>query len=254
MKTSRIYPLTCCLSVTLIASVVCTAADDPVGSVVTSPQPAMNVEALLAPHRQTATDKWEKEMVKFDKLNSTEAAPKDAVLFVGSSSIRRWENLVGDMQPYAAVQRGYGGAKFSDVAVYAERLLHPHKYRAVVFFVGNDVAGKPTDKTPDEVEALVRYIVGVSHKHQSDAPVFLIEVTPTSSRFDVWPKIRQVNARLREISLSTPNTYFIPTASNYLSPTGEPLDELFVGDKLHLNEDGYRLWTELIRRRLDDVL
>lgn len=100
---------------------------------------------------------------------------------------------------------------------------------------------------------LVRYVVGVSHAHEPTAPVFLIEVTPTEKRWVVWDKIRAVNARLREISLSTPNTYFIATASHFLLPEGKPRTELFVEDKLHLNEQGYDVWSGLIRRRLDDV-
>ena len=94
----------------------------------------------------------------------------------------------------------------------------------------------------------------MSHKHRPNAPFFLIEITPCESRFSAWPKIRKVNARLREIALSTPNTYFIPTASHYLKPDGTPRPKLFVSDKLHLNESGYQLWSTLIRRRLDDVL
>jgi lysophospholipase L1-like esterase len=115
------------------------------------------------------------------------------------------------------------------------------------------VSGKPDDKTPEQVEELVRYLLGVSHAHQPDAPVLIIEVTPTEKRFAVWPQIRAVNAKLREIALTTANTYFIATAEHYLDPDGNPRNELFVEDKLHLNGDGYDLWATLIRRRLDEV-
>jgi lysophospholipase L1-like esterase len=158
------------------------------------------------------------------------------------------------MAPYRVIQRGFGGSKYSDVAVFARRIMHPHQYRALVVFVANDVSGEPDDHSPEQVEQLARYIVGVSKQHQPEAPVLLIEVTPSESRFRVWPRIRQVNARLREIALSMPDTYFIPTAEHYLDPAGYPRSELFVADKLHLNRAGYTLWSTLIRRRLDDVL
>ncbi len=215
-------------------------------------QPA-KVDDFLAPYRQAATERWEKAITELEARDQVQSDPADAVLFIGSSSIRRWEEIDIDMSPYRTIRRGYGGAKFSDVAVYAQRLIHPHQYRGLVMFVGNDVSGKPTDHTPDQVEQLVRHIVGVSHRHQPGAPVFLIEVTPTEKRWAVWEKIRAVNARLREIALSTPHTYFIPTASHYLTPDGIPQTELFVEDKLHLNPRGYDVWSTLIRRRLDDV-
>ena len=159
-----------------------------------------------------------------------------------------------DMAPYSTIRRGYGGAKFTDMAVFVDRIVTPHKYQAMVMFVGNGVVGEPTDHTPDQIEDLVRHIVGVSHNHQPKAPVFLIEITPCESRFGAWPKIRAVNARLREVALSTPDAYFIPTASDFLKADGTPRPELFGKDRLHLNETGYDLWSKLIRNRLNEVL
>ncbi len=209
---------------------------------------------FLDRYRAKATDKWQTAMLALEQRNASEADPADAILFIGSSSIRRWDSIAIDMAPYRTIQRGYGGAKYSDLAIFAKRLIQPHRYRALVSFVGNDVSGKPDDHTPDEVERLVRYVVGVSHQHQPDAPVLLIEITPTEKRLEAWPRIREVNARLREIALSTANTYFIATAGDFLDPTGQPRSELFVEDRLHLNSDGYQLWSHLIRRRLDEVI
>ena len=211
-------------------------------------------DGFLEPYRAKAVERWEKEITKLEAKDAETVDPADAILFIGSSSIRRWSDIGTDMAPYRPVQRGYGGAKYSDVAIFAKRLLHPHQYRALVIFVGNDVSGKPEDHSPEQVEQLVRYVVGVSHAHQPAAPVLLIEVTPTEKRFDVWPQIRRVNERLREIALSTANTHFIATADHYLDPMGNPRNELFVDDRLHLNEQGYELWSKLIRRRLDEVL
>jgi hypothetical protein len=210
--------------------------------------------AFLDHYRARAIERWEKDIQQLEALNSSQEHSAQSILFLGSSSIRRWDEIAIDMAPYHPIRRGYGGAKYSDVAVFSERLIHPHRYWALVMFVGNDVSGKPDDHTPEEVERLVRHIVGVSQRHQEDAAVLLIEVTPSGKRFDAWPKIREVNARLREIALTTANTYFIATAGDYLDPNGQPRSELFVEDQLHLNSDGYDLWSTLIRRRLDDVL
>lgn len=209
---------------------------------------------FLEQYRAKATEKWESEIQKLEARDSSEEDPADAILFIGSSSIRRWDDIAIDMAPYRTIQRGYGGSKYSNVAVFAERLIHPHHYRALAMFVGNDVSGKPEDHTPEQVERLVRYIVGVSHQHQPDTPVLLIEVTPSGKRFEAWPQIREVNVRLREIALTTANTYFVATAGDFLDPHGHPRSELFLEDQLHLNSDGYDLWSTLIRRRLDDVL
>jgi lysophospholipase L1-like esterase len=50
------------------------------------------------------------------------------------------------------------------------------------------------------------------------------------------------------------NTYFIHTSFAFLNEKGLPKDELFVADKLHLNADGYKVWTELVKDELNKVL
>jgi len=211
-------------------------------------------ESVYARYAEAAEKRWASEMARIEKLNATETHPDDAVLFIGSSSIRLWDTIQADVAPYQPIQRGYGGARYSDLAVFAERLITPHRYRAMVVFVGNDVTGSDGDLSLSEIERLARYVVGVSRAHQPDAPVLLVEVTPTSSRYRVWPQIRRVNDLLREITLTEPNTYFIPTAEYYLDPQNKPVDRYFRSDLLHLNEQGYAVWTALIKRRLDEVV
>jgi hypothetical protein len=88
---------------------------------------------------------WEPEIQKFEKLDKTVQYPDDAILFAGSSSIRRWETLTEDMAPYNVIQRGYGGAKLSDFAVYASRIFSHHPCSALVLFIANDITGNAND-------------------------------------------------------------------------------------------------------------
>lgn len=208
----------------------------------------------IAQYREAATKKWEDAILKLEERDRREQDPEHAILFVGSSSIRRWDTIAEDMKPWTTIQRGYGGAKFSDVAVYADRLTKPHQFDALVIFVANDIAGKETDKTPEEVLRLVQYVVQRVRDHHPDPPIFFIAITPTSSRFDVWPKIRKVNQLVQEYCEANSGTHFIETASHYLNSAGSPRDELFVDDKLHLNPAGYKIWATLISTALAEVL
>lgn len=94
---------------------------------------------------------WETEIVKFEVSDRKETYPNDAILFAGSSSIKLWSTLAEDMSPYPVIQRGFGGSRLSDLAVYAERIFKPHPCRAIVLFVANDISGSDRDKSPDEV-------------------------------------------------------------------------------------------------------
>lgn len=208
----------------------------------------------LERYRDAAVARWEKTIQELEAQDRAESHPDDSILFVGSSSIRLWKDIASDLAPYHPIQRGYGGAKWSDVAIYADRLIRPHQFRAAVFFVGNDISGRDTDKSPAEVAALFEYVLGRVRNHNAQAPVFHIAVTPTESRFKVWPKIKAANSAVRSFCDRTPDTYFIGTESIYLDGEGQPRPELFRDDRLHLNRDGYMRWAAIVKSHLDTVL
>ena len=91
-------------------------------------------------------------------------------------------------------------------------------------------------------------------KKHPDTPVFWIAVTPTPSRWHVWPQIQQAGEEIKDICNSEKNTYFIATDYAFLNDRGLPDEKYFVSDKLHLSKEGYELWTEIIRKELNKVV
>lgn len=198
--------------------------------------------------------KWEAEILKFEALDSIESYPDNSVIFAGSSSIRLWENIHEDMLPYSVIQRGYGGAKLSDFAVYADRILYPHKNEAIVIFIANDISGNKSDKSPEEILRLFKNVVKTLRKKYPDSAVFWVSITPTESRWEQWPKIREANHLIMNYCRKTKNLHYIDTESFFLNEEAYPKAELFRADRLHLNSEGYKLWTEIIKAELNKVL
>ncbi len=198
--------------------------------------------------------RWESEIKKFEELDRAQADPEGAILFVGSSSIRLWDTIAQDMAPYPVIRRGYGGAKFSDVAYYAKRLVLPHKFRALVLFVGNDVSGSANDRTPQQVADCFSHIVNVVREQHPEVPIVCLDVRPTASRWNAWPQIQAANRALSNVCDQDPHSYYVATSEHFLDDNGQPREDLLRQDRLHLSESGYKLWTKLIRSALDDVL
>lgn len=197
---------------------------------------------------------WENDIKKFEQFDKSEKYQGDAILFAGSSSVRLWTSLEKDMAPNHIIQRGYGGAKLSDFAAYASRIIDPHPCKAIVLFVANDITGSDQDKKPEEVDALFKYVLKtIRHSHPL-TPIFWIEITPTVSRWKVWPEIQKANTLIKNVCSKEKNTYFITTSFAFLNEKGLPKDELFRDDQLHLTEKGYAVWTGIIRKELDSIL
>lgn len=207
--------------------------------------------------------KWEKDIADLEKRDQEEVGVEDAVLFVGSSSIRRWGSLSEDMAPWRSLNRGYGGAKLTDLNYYADRLIGPHlgeqnsrRCRAVVVFVANDISGGESNTDPTSAEVVERFetLLGMVRSKDRTVPFFWIEVTPCEKRWHVWSEIEDATKGIRKRIDRDPHSHFIATAGAFLGSDGKPDARMFVADKLHLNQDGYQRWSHLIKAKLYEVL
>ena len=195
--------------------------------------------------------KWENDIVKLENLNNSQDYTKNQILFIGSSSIRLWKSIKRDLYPYEPIKRGYGGARYSDLIHFTERLVSPHKVKAVGIFVANDITGGMNDLSPKEVLDLAKFIVKKIQKSHKNKPIFFIETTPTSKRWKVWDKISKANDLIKDFSSNNRNIFYIDTRSFYFTTNGMPNDDFFIRDKLHLNSKGYKLWAKIIKESFD---
>lgn len=207
-------------------------------------------QSFLTPFRKAAKE-WEKDVDKLSATNAT-AGSKDTIVCLGSSSFRIWDTIDSDMAPYRMVRRAYGSARYRDLAIYTPKLIHNLTFSKAMVFIGNDIVGKELDVTPETVGKLARIVVGSILREQPTATIYLIAVTPTPSRFKLWDKIQQVNQQLEQIASEQSQVRFVPTANSFLGTDGQPIEGYFKSDKLHLNEDGYKVWAEILKKHLGE--
>ena len=194
---------------------------------------------------QAETGKWEKEIAAFEAMDRAHAPPTNAVLFVGSSSIRLWKTLAADFPEFPVINRGFGGSEMADSARFAGRIVLPYRPRQVVVYAGdNDLAnGKP----PEQVLADFKDLVAKVWERLPRARIAYIAIKPSPSRWKLAAKVRAANRLIEEFSKSDERLDFIDIFAPMLDGQGQPREELFLADRLHLNTAGYRLWTEKVR-------
>ncbi len=198
--------------------------------------------------------KWENDIKKLEQLDQTEKYPDSAILFVGSSYIRLWApEMKKDLSPYVPINRGFGGSKLSDVAYYIHRLVYPHRFKAIVLYVGNDIVGSNLDKTPLQDLELVKYITRQIRLKYPTVPIFWNQISPSIKRWAVWDKISEANALIKTYCEQNNNLYFIEVANQYLGTDGKPIPAYFREDQLHYNAAGYGVWAKIIKENLKNI-
>ena len=193
------------------------------------------------------------EIEHFKALNKIDA-PENVLLFLGSSSIRLWETLAQDMAPYPVIQRGYGGAHLRDAIFFTEALLGDYQPAIIIGFIANDIKGDPQDESPAKVKRLFKFFLKQIRARHPKTPFLWVEITPTKSRWAQWEDIKKANQKIKAFCDKTPNLYFVETADTFLTKEGLPRTELFVADQLHLNPQGYALWSSIIRKEIESRL
>lgn len=195
--------------------------------------------------------RWEETIRQFEQWDRKNTFPSDAVLFVGSSSIRLWptRECFGG---FAVINRGFGGSQISDVNYYAGRIVLPYKPKVIVFYAGdNDIAaGKNARRVFDDYRKFVKLV----HEKLPETRIIYIGIKPSRSRWSLWPAMSEANGMIRDFCAKDARLFYFDSAAPLLGGDGKPNSALFLEDRLHLNDGGYALWTKALRPVIENAL
>jgi lysophospholipase L1-like esterase len=178
----------------------------------------------------------------YDKIYETQP---NAILFVGSSSIRKWTHLQAAFGAYQVLNRGIGGAVIDDITYFANDLIFAYQPRQIVLYVGeNDLpnAGETADTILQKTKTLFETI----RAKLPNVPIVYISMKPSPSRDQFQQKCVQANALIRSYLATQANTSYVDVFTPMLK-NGKSRPELFVGDRLHMKPEGYALWEKAVQ-------
>jgi lysophospholipase L1-like esterase len=180
---------------------------------------------------------------KFDQMYMPPANP---ILFIGSSSIRKWNDLERTFADYVVMNRGIGGAVTDDITYYVNEIVFPYHPRQIVIYVGENDA--PEEKTTaDSILNKTKHLVSVLRAQLPDVPVVYLAMKPSPSRVKYQAKVKAANDLIREYLKTEKNTTFIDIYRLMLTADGKLRPELFVEDMLHMNSEGYKIWRAAVQ-------
>lgn len=200
-------------------------------------------KTLLA---QTTCPPFWSDIQKLKKADSAQAVPKNAILFIGSSSFTRWNDVQAAFPNHPIINRGFGGSRLTDVIRYAYDVIVPYTPKQVIVYCGeNDLADSDTVNASDVVTRF-KTLFGIIRQNLPNTSIYFVSIKPSPSRKQLLPQFREVNRQIRAFLRLQKSAGFINVYDAMLTPKGAPREELFVEDNLHMNAEGYRIWQRII--------
>jgi lysophospholipase L1-like esterase len=192
---------------------------------------------------QPKENRWEPRIRRFEARDAERMPPADGILFVGSSSIVGWK-LEECFPDLPVINRGFGGSQIADSVHFAPRIILPYRPKIIVLYAGdNDVA---SGKSPRRVLADYQQFVKTVHDALPNTRIVFIAIKPSLRRWQLVCTMREANELIRAVTQKDDRLGYVDVDKPMIGGDGKPRKELFKADGLHLNAEGYKLWTSLL--------
>jgi len=187
------------------------------------------------------------EIRAFKHQDSLHFPPKNGILFIGSSSIRKWTDLEQRFAGKPIIRRGVGGCELGQVLdYYTPYILFPYHPRKIFIYAGeNDIA---SGKTPEYVAQEFSKLWILIRQKLPSADIYFMSIKQGIARAKYNNGVNKANALIEAYLKHKPHSLFIDmNADIYKSGTNLPDSSLFQSDYIHLNSIGYDKWQEEIQ-------
>jgi len=202
----------------------------------------------MAQHVYENTDppEWyENEIRIFEIMDRYNPPPDSAVLFTGSSTIRRWYNLAEDMYPHVVINRGFGGSVMKELNQNIDRIVYPYRPSRIFVYEGdNDITrGTKPSAFLEECKAFISQC----QQRLPGTEIIFLSIKPSPSRMKHWKRMERANQMLKDLCMTHKNVNFIDISTSMFKKPGALKNDIYADDGVHLNDKGYSLLRHVIK-------
>jgi lysophospholipase L1-like esterase len=188
---------------------------------------------------------WQ-DIQNFKKADQETPPPKDAILFIGSSSFTRWTDVADYFPDKVIINRGFGGSRLTDLNYFADDLLAPYQPKQIIIYCGeNDFADNHQLKAQEVVNRYKAFYRKIRERFP-DIEVDYISIKYSPSREVIWPQMKIANKKIAAFMKKEANAEFIDVTKAMQDANGNVRKDIFVEDMLHFKPEGYQIWKKVI--------
>jgi len=185
------------------------------------------------------------DIAAFAKMDAAQMPAPGGIVLTGSSSFKLWKNAAEDLAPLPIVNRGFGGSTLPEVIHYVDETVLRYQPRTVVTYCENDMFVDKT-KTPEQTRDSYVEFTRLVREKLPDVQMYFVSLKPSPSRWARRGEVIRVNQLIEDFTKKDKNHGYIDVWPTMLKD-GRPDSGIYLKDSLHMNTEGYRRWTEVIK-------
>ncbi len=187
------------------------------------------------------------DIEKFKTQDSIKFPASNQILFIGSSSFTMWRDVNEYFPGYKILNRAFGGSQLIDLTHYRYETIYPYQPKQIIMYCGeNDIASSDTVTADMAVERFKTLFRLIRAKYPS-TPFAYVSMKPSPSRKHLMDKYKAANSAIAAFLKTQKNAAYIDVYSKMLKPDGNPLNDIFLKDNLHMNAKGYKIWQKIMK-------
>ena len=187
---------------------------------------------------------FEKVFRRFEREDRTYPIPRGCVVFIGDDTISRWTDLVEDMRPLQAVNRGFDGAAMGDVLAVADWFVLAYEPQMVVVAAGEKDLARGT--SPRALLGLYKAFTAKVRRVLPRTGIFFLSIKPSPRTWGLWGKAKEANQLLQAFCRGAWGVHFIDLGPPMLDSKGR-FRPILYSDGFHLDRRGYLLLKAVIQ-------
>lgn len=187
---------------------------------------------------------WDEEIAAIRARTKERDNQAHLIAFYGSSTIRLWKTMQEDLAPLDVINLGFGGSTYADCLYYFDQIFEFVTPETIVLYAGdNDLAHhEDTIVVVDHLEALMTKIRAKYPKEK----LAIIGIKPSLQREELFDLVKKANAKIEALAPQF-NAIYADSFAALTQGNAIPSKSIYIEDELHLNEDGYKIWTGMVK-------
>ncbi len=192
---------------------------------------------------------YEEDVKKVEEIKKKVLNPRTIVY--GSSSIRLWSSLSEDLEGYSPINMGFGGSTLPACITYFDRLMDGLNPEIFILYAGDNDLGD--GRHPEEVLIFFKQMVVDIRNKFGEIPLLYLSIKPSIKRFNIIDQIKYSNKIIAAaIQKMDSQVYFVDVYGKMMGDNNYPNRDYFNTDGLHMNQQGYQIWKEIVVKFMKD--